>query len=298
MRQPLHWRKLMQATVLAIASVTAPAFAEEFSSPDILVLGDSQISFGSGPVFVDFLSDLATSCDANMRQKRLLKKLGDMDVGVIGVRSTSIHSWMARKGPAKGSICDIDKKWKVNAGTYGVVNTTDNAFRQMGQGANYQFCSPGKSAFEQMFAPGYYAPKLLVLAFLGNAAGRWANDPELARADARRLSEFLPPDLPCVFMTTAPAHTTKVAKQRADAQANIKAGFADTGNRCTFVEGITPETTAANQSTKAFFRRTESERVKDPYHPNERGARHHIELRGPALCQAIFSALDGSRNGT
>ena len=65
-------------------------------------------------------------------------------------------------------------------------------------------------------------------------------------------------------MTTAPAHTTKVTKQRAVAQANIKAGFPQTGNRCTFVEGITPETTAANQSTKAFLRRTKSKRVKDP----------------------------------
>jgi hypothetical protein len=282
----------MRVIALCVAAMAVPATAEQFKSPDILVLGDSQISFGSGPVFVDFLSDLAASCKATSRQKRSLRQLGEMNVGVIGVRSTSIHSWMARSGAAKASICDIDPKWKVNAGTYGIVNTTENEFKQMGQGQNYQFCKAGKSAFDAMFEPGYYAPKLLVLTFLGNAAGRWADDPAVALTDATRLVQSLPADLPCVFMTTAPAHSTKVAKQRADAQANIKAAFAKTGNRCTFVEGITPETTRVNQSTKAFFRRDAEGRVKDPYHPNQRGARHHFEMRGPALCEAIFTALD------
>lgn len=298
MRLPQFWRSMTLAAGLAFASGATPLSAEQFSSPDILVLGDSQISFGSGPAFVDFLSDIEMTCNATRRQKRALKQLGDMRVGVIGVRSTSIHSWMARQGAAKGAICDEDPKWKVNAGTYGSVNTTDNEFKQMGQGANYQFCSPGKAAFEEMFAPDYYAPKLLVLAFLGNAAKRWARDPESARADAQRLSQFLPADLPCVFMTTAPAHTTKVAQLRADAQANIKAGFAATGNRCIFVEGITAETTRVNQSTATFFRRTEDGRVKDPYHPNERGARHHLQMRGPALCDAIFTALDTPKGGS
>lgn len=289
------WRNTLSALALAASILATPLTAQDFNSPDILVLGDSQISFGSGPAFVDFLSDIAASCDANMRQKRALRQLGEMSVGVIGVRSTSIHSWMARSGAAKGSICEVDPKWKVNAGTYGTVNTTENEFKQMGQGANYQFCAPGTSAFEEMFKEGYYTPKLLVLAFLGNAATRWANSADQARADAQRLSQFLPPELPCVFMTTAPAHTNKVANIRARAQANIKAGFAATGNRCTFVEGITPETTAVNQSTKAFFRRHQDGRVKDPYHPNEKGARHHIALRAPALCEAIFTALDGPK---
>lgn len=285
-------RKLAPGLMSALLVWSQPAVAEEFTSPDILVLGDSQISFGSGPVFVDFLSDLVTSCDASVGEKRKLKRLGDMQVGVIGVRSTSIHSWVARQGAAKGSICDVDPKWKVNAGTYGVVNKTQNQFKQMGQGRNYQFCASGKSPFEAMFEPGYYAPGLLVLAFLGNAARRWADDPALAVADAKRLSQHLPPDLPCVFMTTAPPHTTKVAKLRKTAQANIKKAFASTGNRCVFVEGITPETTQVNQSTAAFFRRNDKGRVKDPYHPNESGARHHFKMRGPALCDAIFTALD------
>ncbi|MEO9653004.1 MAG: SGNH/GDSL hydrolase family protein [Roseobacter sp.] len=284
---------MLKGIVAAIALCgTSFAQADTFKSPDILVLGDSQISFGSGPVFVDFLSDIEKSCGPNNRDKRKLKKLGDMSVGVIGVRSTSIHSWVARKGAAKGSICNVDPKWKVNAGTYGVVNKTKNQFKQMGQGRNYQFCTSGKSPFEAMFEPNYYTPKILIMAFLGNAARRWADHPDLALADAKKLSQHLPADLPCVFMTTAPAHTTKVAKLRSDAQKNIKAAFEKTGNRCTFVEGITPETTAVNQSTKAFFRRRDNGSVKDPYHPNQRGARHHLKLRGPALCEAIFDSLD------
>lgn len=52
-----------------------------------------------------------------------------MEVGVIGVRSISIHSWVARKGAAKVSICDKDIKWKINTGTYPVVKNTKNHFR-------------------------------------------------------------------------------------------------------------------------------------------------------------------------
>ena len=76
----------------------------------------------------------------------------------------------------------------------------------MGKGRNYPLCPAGKSPFETMFKPGHDAPELLVLAFFVNAARRWAGDPALAAADAKQLSRHLPADLPCVFMTTAPAH--------------------------------------------------------------------------------------------
>ena len=294
-----HWVIAFGRCMVAmICLTTGPAAAQSFTSPDILVLGDSQISFGSGPVFVDFLSELDARCAPNGRDKRRIRGLDLQNTGVIGVRSTSLHSWTARSGAAKASICDVDPKWKVNAGTYGVVNRTGNQFKQMGQGRNYQFCTAGKSPFEAMFREDYYDPDLLILSFLGNAARRWADNPDLAVKDARRLSAHLPKGLPCVFMTTAPAHTKKVAKLRARAQANIKDAFAKTGNRCVFVEGITPETVAANQSTPQFFRRNAAGRVKDPYHPNERGARHFFDLRGPAICKAVFSALGGAGSGS
>lgn len=294
MKKSSNWSASLQGCAVALVlSTVGPVAAQDFRSPDILVLGDSQISFGSGPVFMDFLSDLDARCAPTGRDKRRLKDLNQQSVAVIGVRSSSIHSWMARSGAAKGSICDVDKKWKVNAGTYGTVNKTDNPFKQMGQGRNYQFCMADQSPFEAMFREGYYDPDLLILSFLGNAARRWADNPDLALSDAQRLSAHLPENLPCVFMTTAPAHTKKVANLRERAQKNIKSAFAKTGNRCVFVEGITPDTTAANQSTPRFFRRTESGKVKDPYHPNERGARHFFDLQTPAICKAVFTALGG-----
>ncbi|WP_300029202.1 SGNH/GDSL hydrolase family protein [uncultured Roseobacter sp.] len=293
MTRPRRWAGPLLAAALAAGGV--PATAEQFRSPDVLILGDSQISFGAGFAFLEFFSDIMASCAPDRREKKALKKLGDMRVGVIGVRSTSIHSWVARSGAAKGAICDVDKKWKVNAGSYGVLNTTKNQFVQMGQGRNYQVCEPGQSAFETMFAPGYYDPSLLILTFLGNSAKRWAENPDLALADVRALEQHLPRDLPCVFMTTAPAHTRKVEKQRLAAQANIKRAFVQTGSRCTFVEGSTPATLRANQSTKSFFRQHKDGRVKDPYHPNKKGARNTLKLEMDNICEAIFTALEPRR---
>lgn len=291
-QHPWVTRYINLSLLAFFTAVATPSPAQNFSSPDILILGDSQISFGAGHAFLEFFSDIKNSCSPNKRQTRTLKKLGDMRVGVIGVRSTSIHSWVARSGAAKGSICDVDPKWKVNAGSYGVINETENQFVQMGQGANYQVCSAGKSAFETMFSRDYYDPKLLLLSFLGNSAKRWARNPELAERDVRQLMDQIPHDMPCVFMTTAPAHTKKVADTRLKAQANIKAAFAKTGGRCTFVEGSTPATIAANQSNKTYFRRNASGQVKDPYHPNKRGARNTLNLEMDNICTAIFDALE------
>lgn len=269
--------------------------AEGFQSPDILVLGDSQISFGSGPVFVDFLSDLEGHCNPNRRQKSLLKQLDQSKIAVIGVRSTSLHSWTARSGAAKGSICDVDPKWKVNAGSYGIVNNKKNPYVQIGQGDNYQFCEAGKSPFEAMFRPSYYDPKLLIMTFLGNATKRWRTEPELTLRDVRLTAQHLPKDMPCVFMTTAPAYKPDISQKRFEAQEKLRKVMAREGHRCVFVNGLTQETMAANHGTKSFFRRNNSGRVKDPYHPNERGARNHLKIVAPKLCEAIFNALDGSR---
>lgn len=290
------WRYLF-ALFVVMASVSLPdrTDAQAFNSPDILVLGDSQISFGAGPPFVDFFSNLETHCAPNRRQQKLLKKLGERRVAVIGVRSTAIHSWTARSGAAKGSICDVDKKWKVNAGSYGVVNKTKNQFVQIGQGRNYQFCAAGKSPFEEMFRKDYYDPKLLVLTFLGNATKRWAEEKELTQNDARRLGAQLPAELPCIFMTTAPAYKESITKKRYRAQESIKKALAREGRRCVFVDGITDQTIAANQGNKSFFRKNKSGGVKDPYHPNKRGARHHLKLIAPKLCEAVFVALGDAR---
>jgi hypothetical protein len=267
------------------------AQAEPFVSPDILVLGDSQIPFGSGPVFLDFFENLKSHCPPKPAQEAALAHIDDMKVAVIGVRSTSIQSWTARSGGNKGAICTVDKKWKVNAGTFGFINRTGNKYQQMGRGKPYQFCQKGKSAFEAMFRPDYYRPKLLLMSFLGNSTKRWANNREDALADVEKLMSQIPEGTPCIFMTTAPPYSKKIVDRRLKAQTNIKWAFEQTPRSCTFIEGATPETIAANKGNKRHFRRNKSGRVKDPFHPNERAAKNFMKLEMASICEAIYSEI-------
>jgi hypothetical protein len=250
---------------------------DSFENPDVLVLGDSQLSFGAGVAFVEFFKKHGASCG--------LPK--SASIGVIGVRSSQLVAWTAREAAGKKSICDVDPKWKVNAGSFGVVNKTNNKYVQIGQGASYQFCKPGLSPFQAMFADGYYDPKLLVLFILGNATERWANSEADALFDVRRTVKDLPADLPCVFMTTAPAYTEKVVRQRKQAQDNVEKAFAAVGKRCSFVRGYTDATISANLGNAANFRQKPDGSVKDPYHPTENSARQFLALVKNDFCKAI-----------
>lgn len=290
--------KLMRArrVTLAVASLlflipTPEIFAAEFKSPDILVLGDSQLSFGSGPVFLDFFQDIKAHCSPNNAQKRLLKKLGEMSVGIIGVRSTSLHSWAAKTGRAKGRICDVDPKWKVNAGVYGIVKRTKNKYVQIGQRDPYRFCVKGRSAFQAMFHNRYYDPKLLIMSFLGNSDQRWAKNKKATKADVERTMRQIPTHIPCIFMTTAPSYKKKIVDLRLKAQENVREAFAESGSRCSFVAGHTPETVKANLGNKRYFRLNKSGSVKDPFHPNGKAARKFFSIEMNDICSAIFQQL-------
>ena len=278
--------------ILNTLVMTTSAYADDFVSPEILILGDSQISFGSGPAFLEFFTDIKEHCHPNQQQAENLQRLGKMRVGVIGVRSTSIPSWIARRGPAKDTICEEDRKWRVNAGTYGFINMTKNKYVQIGKGREYQFCAPKKSAFEEMFREDYYDPKLLLMSFLGNSARRWADSPEAAIEDVEEMMRQLPATMPCIFMTTAPAYSAKIIDLRLRAQKNLMAAFEKTGSRCTFVPGATEETVAANQGNKHFFRLNKSGMVKDPYHPNQRAAKNFFALEMDGICNAIFDQIE------
>lgn len=279
-------------TILNTFAMTSSVYADDFVSPEILILGDSQISFGSGPAFLEFFTDIKEHCHPSQQQAKNLQRLGKMRVGVIGVRSTSIPSWTARRGPAKDTICEEDRKWGVNAGTYGFINMTKNKYVQIGKGREYQFCAPKKSAFEEMFREDYYDPKLLLMSFLGNSARRWADSPEAAIKDVEEMMRQLPATMPCIFMTTAPAYSAKIIDLRLRAQKNLMAAFEKTGSRCTFVPGATEETVAANQGNKHFFRLNKSGMVKDPYHPNQRAAKNFFALEMHRICNAIFDQIE------
>jgi hypothetical protein len=253
-------------------------------APDVLILGDSQLTFGAGEAFLDELGAMAGSCGLKANAK----------TGVIGVRSSAITSWTSAAKSTKGAICDVDPKWKVNAGAYGTLSQGENPYVQIGKGAQFQFCRAGVSPLQAVFADGYYAPDLVIFFMMGNATERWASDPGAALQDVRALMADLPPGQPCIFMTSAPPYKEKAVRERQQAQDNLKAAFAKTRSHCTFVPGFTPETIAENQGNAANFRRGGSGKVKDPYHPTEAGARRFLKLRRGALCAAIGKQLGGS----
>lgn len=286
------------ATVLKLASLALvaftsgqPAAAADFKSPDILILGDSQLTFGAGPEFLSFFQNIEANCKPNKKKEKALSKIDSQSVAVIGVRSTSLHSWTARSGAAKGSVCDIDKKWKVNAGSFGTVNSSKNIYIQIGQGVPYQFCKKNTAPFEAMFNNKYYDPKLLVMSFLGNSTDRWANNPKAALKDVQATMKQLPKGMPCIFLTTAPPYTQKAVDQRVRAQENVKAAFKKSGSRCSFVSGLSKRTIGANLGNKKHFRLNKSGGVKDPYHPNKKAAQAFFSLERKTLCKAILEQI-------
>jgi hypothetical protein len=278
------FRTLLAAAGLAAAPAVCLSQGTAKGAPDVLILGDSQLTFGAGVAFVDLLADMAGSCGLE----------AGSTTGVIGVRSSAITSWTGTSRTAKGAICDVDPKWKVNAGAYGTLSQGENPYVQIGRRAQFQFCRKGVSPLQAVFADGYYAPDLVIFFLMGNAAERWAGDQNAALQDVRALMADLPKDQPCIFMTSAPPYKEKAVRERQKAQDNIESAFARSGSHCTFVPGFTPATIAENQGNAANFRRNGSGAVKDPYHPTEAGARRFLKLQRPALCRAISKQLGGS----
>lgn len=274
---------LLLACLLSLPGLALAKGAAK-GAPDILILGDSQLTFGAGEAFLDLLASLAGSCGIT----------AEKTAGVIGVRSSAITSWTGQTKSAKSAICDVDPKWKVNAGAYGTLSQGENPYVQIGKGAQFQFCRAGSSPLKAVFADDYYAPDLVIFFMMGNATDRWAGDPEAAVQDVRALMKDLPPEQPCIFMTSAPPFKESVVRQRLRAQANIQAAFAKVGRQCTFVPGFTDATIAENQGNPANFRRNASGKVKDPFHPTEAGARRFLKLRRGAICAAIGKELSGS----
>ena len=273
------------STFLAAALIAPFAFhdakAEVEGSPDILVLGDSQLSFGAGKAFVALFDTLRGSCGVAQ----------DATAGVIGVRSSTLLSWTSQGKAAKGAICDVDPKWKVNAGVYGTLSQGENPYVQIGRGDQFQFCLPDLSPLEAVFHDSYYSPKLVLMFLMGNATERWAGSPEAALQDVRSFLADLPQGQPCIFMTSAPPYGEKSVRLRQKAQDNIEAAFAKAGGQCSFVPGFTAETVAENMGNPANFRRHASGKVKDAYHPTEAAAKKFMALQRDALCQAVATQL-------
>ncbi len=269
------------AVVLIGLCVALSAKAEVRGSPDVLVLGDSQLSFGAGKAFVEVLDQIKGDCGLARATT----------VGVIGVRSSSLQSWTSRGEAGKGAICDVDPKWRVNAGVYGTLSQGESPYVQIGRGDQFQFCSAEQSPLETVFRDGYYRPKLLIMFLMGNSTERWADSKEAALQDVQAFLSDLPSGLPCIFMTSAPPYREKLVRLRELAQDNIEAAFAKTGGRCSFVPGFTPETVKENLGNAANFRRDAAGKVKDPHHPTEAAAHKFLALQRNSLCTAIAAEL-------
>ncbi len=289
---------VMRAVPLALAcvmAVTGPPIAAwgegRRQDVDVLVLGDSQITFGAGPVLLSFFEMVNASCRQYWPQGYASRLADHPAVGIIGVRSTSLRSWVSRTESGKRTICEVDRKWHANGGSYGVLNRNENPYIQIGQGAAYKFCESGKSAFEAMFANDYYQPRLLVLTFLGNDAEQWAANPESALMEVQDTMAQLPEDLPCIFMTTPPVYRQETADVRSRAQDNIIAAFAAAGSRCSVVAGHTDETLALNVGNAQHFRRRASGAVQDPFHPTREAQAETLMAVSGALCAAIAEQL-------
>jgi hypothetical protein len=283
--------KTLPPLLTALALALSPLQAHAQSNVDVLILGDSQISFGAGEAYLSFFKNLKQNCANSSLRKKDYAKLANRRTLAVGVRSTSLHSWTARSGASKDTICAVDKKYGVNAGAYGIRGNKDRKFIQIGKERGFGYCQPNQSPFETLFQNPNNTPKLLVLNFLGNAEKRWAESQSAADQDVRRTLQQIPEDVPCVILTTAPVFKKGTNDKRMTAQTRLIRATQKAGNRCQVVEGFTPQTRNAIEGKAQFFRRNKSGRVTDPHHPNTSATRQFTKIIAPKLCDAIGHAL-------
>ncbi|MEL7048538.1 MAG: SGNH/GDSL hydrolase family protein [Pseudomonadota bacterium] len=280
---------LAALTSLVVGLTGSPQLSQgkPLTSPDILVLGDSQLSFGAGAELLAFFKTIAERCARSVANGSVLADVQRARITLIGTRSTSLQSWVTTKGAAWRQMCRKDPKWGVNASIWGHLKPAKRTYVQIGEEPHFQFCHRGETPLQALFRREGYEPKLVVFNLLGNGASRWANSPSAAVRDAKALADQLPPSVRCVYMTTMPHYKAKYNRTRLRAQRNIETAFSDQGGRCTFVRGLSPQTIQAVQGNQRFFRTRKSGTVKDPFHPNKAATRKVLALNGPALCRAI-----------
>ena len=69
------------ALALTGALIAVFFYQQRFKTPSILVIGDSQVSFGSGQVFMEFFENLEVNCNPDARQSVRLSVLGNRSFG-------------------------------------------------------------------------------------------------------------------------------------------------------------------------------------------------------------------------
>ncbi len=252
---------------------------QQVGTAQILMLGDSQISFGAGGPYTQFLQTLGQTCAG------LPAAYARATAQAIGVRSTALHNWTARSAPDRDTICEVDQTYGVNAGSYG-VSSAGLSYVQIGT-ADYPYCGGGTTPLKA--AADHVDPDLIILAFLGNATARWQNA-GVARSDWQDALRQLPPDLPCMVMTTIPAFAPAENQRRRIAQDNLGAAVNASG-RCSFAPGITPETLQAIEGRPENFRTDAAGNVTDATHPTAASAARFLAANQSTLCTGLRAAL-------
>jgi hypothetical protein len=277
------------------AAHAASAKAKAQAPVDLLVIGDSQISFGSGPAFEAFFADFATHCaDADITAQQRMA-VSDLKVGMVGVRSTGLTTWLARSNRGKRMMCvrDPDPRGLVNASVWGAMQRNQKQrWVQIGDAPGYRYCKQGQSTLRAMLATFPRPPKLIMFHVMATDSFRWTT-PKRIEDDLKRLEADLPDKTACIYFTTAPTYRTSVNARRVRAQAKLAAAISKTGSRCRLINGLTPATRKAFEGNAAFFYRHKSGRVRDPYHPTNAAARVYLKRHAKAVCKAVVSAIIG-----
>ena len=100
---------------------------------------------------------------------------------MIGTRSTSLQSWVIKKGRPWQLLCHKDKRWGVNASACSEVKPEKRCYEQIGEGELFQVGQPDQPPIRHLLAPGYNSPELLMIHIGGNGAARLARNPDLAQ---------------------------------------------------------------------------------------------------------------------
>lgn len=281
------------ASGVALGWFSVGVHAADLKSAEILVIGDSQVAFHGGAAYVDFFQTINNRCSAVLPDEaKSFAKLDNLNVGVLGVRATSIDTWVARTEKGKAKICVPEKSWPVNARGFGVLtHPKPKTFVQTGKDPSYPLCQDGRSAVDAMFETVGIAPELLVFTFLGNSKKRWLRKPEDATKDAANLASQIPAHTPCVFMTSSPTFKMDENQKRVMAQDYFIKALKQQGKGCVPVTGLTEASIGKIENMPSFFKRDPKGKVKDSFHPNAEGVAAFLDTLTPGLCLAVAQAM-------
>lgn len=271
---------------------TQHAFAKPGPNLDILVIGDSQVSFGSGPALVRAFEDFAAYCKGLALPATKLEAVSELSFGMVGVRSTGLHTWLARTGREKRMLCvrDPAPNSLVNASVWGAMRH-GSKWVQIGESRHHRYCRPSRTGLELLLDSAKDPPRLVILHMLARSTFRWANV-ERATDDLRALERMLPARTSCVYLTTAPAYRRKTNAPRLKAQANLARAIEMSGSRCRLVTALNDTTLKSFEGNARFYYRHRNGRVRDPFHPNPQAATTFFKLNRAAFCEAVVEALN------